>query len=180
MKKLIAVTMVVCMLFCCLLPLAAAAAEPEGGAIRLRLRSDVAGCTTKDVDKLIELLSLQVTWYDNGGNGPVFIANAAGGSEYAHMEAGREYAVTYMLQAAEGYTLPEEIADGDVEIECGKGVTVVYCKIAEMEKPETADKYDRTRALRIIAKVVPDCNAIQRIIGWIRDLILKIRSFQID
>ncbi len=54
-----------------------------------------------------------------------------------------------------------------MDIECGKGVTVVYCKIAEMEKPETADKYDRTRALRIIAKVVPDCTAMQRIIGFI-------------
>ena len=174
MKKLISVLLAACLLLCCLMPLAAA--EPEGGPIRIRLNSDVAGCTSKDVDELIELLSPQVTWYDNGGNGPVSIANYAGGTEYAHMEAGREYAVTYMLKAADGYTLPEEITDGDVVFECGKGAKVVYCKIAEMY---AGSKDARVRALRIIATVVPDGTVMQRIIGFIRDIILKIRTWQL-
>ncbi len=177
MKKLISLILVFGLLLCCLPPCFAAA---EGDAIAIRLNSDVAGCTREDVDRLIELLSPQVTWYENGqGNGPVSIANAAGGGEYAHMEAGREYTVTYMLQAAEGYTLPEEIGEGDVSFACGKGVSVIYCKIAEMHNPATPDKYDRIRALRIMATVVPDGTALQRIIGWVRDLILKIRSWQL-
>ena len=175
MKKLISVLLVLSVMLCCLAPLAMA--EPECGTIRIRLNSNVAGCTEQDVDKLIELLSPQVTWYNNPSN-PVSIANAAGGAEHAHMEAGREYAITYMLKAADGYELPAELADGDVEFECGEGVTVIYCKIAEMHVPG-GDKYARTRAIRIIAKVIPDYTFMQRIIGIIKDIILKIRSWQL-
>lgn len=175
MKKLVSLTLVLFLTLCCFIPLAAA--EPACGTIRIRLNSDVAGCTEQDVDRLIELLSPQVTWYNNP-IGPVSIANAAGGSEHAHMEAGREYAVTYMLQAADGYELPAELEDGDVVFECGKGVSVVYCKIAEMAVPG-GDKYDRHRAIRIIATVIPDCNFIQRIIGLFKDILLKIRSWQL-
>ena len=118
MKKLISLTLAVCVLLGCLLPLASAL--PEGGPIVLRVNSDVAGCTDKDAEKIIEIRSPQVTYYPNPDK-PISIANYAGGGEYAHMEAGRNYAVTCVLQAAEGYTLPETLSDGDVVFDCGNG-----------------------------------------------------------
>ena len=175
MKKLLSFTLIFVLTLCCFTP--PAAAEPACGTIRVRLNSDVAGCTEQDVDRLIELLSPQVTWYNNP-IGPVSVADYVGGSFDVRMEPGREYAVTYMLQAAEGYELPAALAEGDVEFECGKGVKVVYCKTAEMAVPN-ADKYARTRAIRIIAKVIPDCTFAQRIVGLIKDIILKIRSWQL-
>ena len=178
MKKLISLTLAVCVLLGCLLPLASAAAEPEGPII-LRINSDVAGCTQKDYEKIIEIRSPQVTYYPNREY-PITIANYAGGGEYAPMEAGRNYTVNCTLVAADGYTLPEELADGDVVFDCGKGAKVVYCKVAEMHVPNPDPHVDeRVRVIRIIADIVVDGNPIQRIIGWIRDVILKIRSWQL-
>ena len=177
MKKLISLTLILCVLFGCLaLP---AAAQDENGPISLRLNSDIAGCTRMDVDKLIEIRSPQVTFYPYGDS-PIYITNYAGGSEYAHMDAGRTYGITYTLVAADGYTLPEELADGYVVFDCGKGVDVVYCKVIEIRHPDAAPREDlRTRALRIIADVVVDGTALQRVIGWFRDIILKIRAWSL-
>ncbi len=179
MKKTISLTLAVVFLLGCLLPMASAL--PECGQISLRLHSDIAGCTEKDVDQIMEILSPQVIGYVNkSGNGPIDIANYAGGPEYAHMEAGRSYTITYMLTAAEGYELPEELADGDVVFDCGKGVDVVYCKVASMHVSNPDPHVDeRIRVLRIMANVVVDGNPLQRVIGWFRDIILKIRSWQL-
>ena len=176
MKKTVSLLLIVCLLLGCLA--APAAAEPEKSVISLRLRSDVAGCTSRDADELAEILSPQVVWYR--GSSPVSIANYAGGAEHAHMEAGRSYSVTYLLEAAEGYTLPETLSDGDLSLECGKGVAVVERAVTEMYNGNTdGGEAPRTRVLRIIAKVVVDGSPMQRIIGWFRDLILKIRSLQL-
>ena len=176
MKKLISLTLAVCVLLGCLLPMAAAA---EKEPIILRVNSDVAGCTEKDAEQIIEIRSPQVTYYPNPDK-PISIANYAGGGEYAHMEAGRNYSITCTLQAADGYTLPETLSDGDVVFDCGKGAKVVYCKVAEMHVPNHDPHVDvRVRVLRIVADIVVDGNPLQRIIGWFRDIILKIRSWQL-
>ncbi|MBQ6065987.1 MAG: hypothetical protein IJK89_04120 [Clostridia bacterium] len=179
MKKLISLSLAVCVLLGCLLPLASAAQTEAQGPIALRVNSDVAGCTEKDYEQIVEILSPQVTYYTDGSN-PISIATYAGGGEYAHMEAGRSYSVTCTLVAADGYTLPEELAEGDVSFECGKGAKVVYCKVAEMHVPNPDPHVDaRVRVLRIIATIVVDGTPFQRVIGWIRDIILKIRSWQL-
>ena len=180
MKKLISAALAACLLLTCLLPIAAA--QSEETPISLRLNSDIAGCTDKDVDKIIEIRSPQVVPYvDGNGNGPIHIANYAGGTEYAHMDSGRTYTISYTLVAADGYELPEEISENDIAFDCGKGVTVVYCKTAEMHIQNPDPHVDaRVRVLRIMANVVVDGTVIQRVIGWIKDVILKIRSWQID
>lgn len=171
--------MAACLLLTCLLP---AAAQTEEGPISLRVNSDVAGCTKKDYEQIVEILSPQVTYYYGASADgiPIHIANYAGGTEHAHMEAGRNYAVTCVLQAAEGYTLPETLSDGDVVFDCGKGVDVVYCKVVEIRRPDSAEEENpRTRALKIVANVVVDGTVLQRVIGWFRDVILKIRSWSL-
>ena len=173
MKKGTALLMIACALVCALL--LPAAAQTETGVISLRLNSDVAGCTWEDSDRLIEIRSGNVV-LRTGGERPIFIANAAGGTEGAHMDAGRTYTITYTLEAAEGYTLPETLAESEVQIETGKGVTVLNCGVIRLA---TADGGEPVRALRINANVKVDGTAIQRFIGWLRDLILKIRSWQL-
>ena len=179
MKKLISLTLILCVLLGCLvLP---AAAQDETGPISLRLNSDIAGCTRMDVDKLAEIRSPQVTWYPYGDS-PIFIANYAGGGEYAHMDAGRSYSITYTLVAAEGYTLPDEVSDGDVVFDCGKGVDVISCKIVEIRRSDSdtaPGENPRVKALRVIAVVVVDGTAFQRIIGWFKDVIMKIKAWSL-
>ena len=172
MKKWIAAVLAICLFSgVLLLP---AGAQQETGVISLRLNSNVAGCTRENADRLIEIRSGNVV-PGCGGERAIFIANAAGGSEGAHMDAGRTYTITYTLGAAEGYTLPETLSDGDVQIETGQGVTVLNCAVIRLA---TAGG-ETVRALRINANVKVDGNAIQRFIGWLRDLILKIRSWQL-
>ena len=177
MKRMISLTLILCVLLGCLALPCAAQAEP--GPISLRLNSDIAGCTRMDVDKLIEIRSPQVAFYPYGDS-PVYITNYVGYGEFAHMDAGRTYGITYTLVAAEGYTLPEELSDGDVVFDCGKGVDVVNCRIVEIRRPDSAaEENPRTRALKVVASVVVDGSPIQRVIGWFKDVIMKIRSWSL-
>ena len=173
MKKWLALLLTACLLCGALLPLCAAQAET--GVISLRLNSDVAGCTREDRDRLIEIRSDNVVLATERG-WEISIANAAGGAEGAHMDAGRTYTVTYTLVAAEGYTLPETLSEGDVLLETGKGVTVLNCGIIRMASVTGGEP---ARALRINADVKVDGTVIQRLIGFLRDLFLKLRSWQL-
>lgn len=180
MKKLIAVILAACALFCLfLLP---AGAQTEKTEISLRLNSHIAGCTRADADQLIEILSGPVKYcYDEKGYS-IFIANCVGGMEGAHMDAGRTYVITYTLEASDGYVLPETLSDGDVLLDCAKGVSVISCGVVEQKHtdPDPASGEATTaRVLRITAKVVVDGTSIQKVIGWLRDLLLKIRSWSL-
>ncbi len=176
MKKTICAVLIMCVMLCGLvLP---AAAEQDDGVIRIKLNSDIAGCTKDDHSKLIEILSPQVTfYYDNSS--PIHISNAAGASEEAHLDAGRSYYIIYTLDAAEGYSFPETLSDGDIEIECGKGVSLISYDIIKLSTGKTPDPSTFHPLLRVRATVVVDGSAIQRIIGWFRDLVLRIRSWQL-
>ena len=178
MKKWFAFLLTCCLLCGALTPLCAAQAETN--VISLRLNSDIAGCTREDAEKLLEIRSGHVVYY-SGAGGAVAIANAAGGTEGAHMDAGRTYAITYTLAAEEGYALPETLADGDVLLETGEGVTVLSCGVIELANVNVPPAFTaaRTRVLRITARVRVDGTVLQRIIGLIRDLLLKLRSWQL-
>ena len=175
MKRLTAVILAVCALFC--FPPLPARAQADKAVIALRLNSSIAGCTRADADKLLEICCDSVEYYDENGYS-ISIVNRAGGGEYAHMDAGRTYTITYALAASSGYTLPETLADGDVSLTCGKGVSGVSCLIAEAPNadPTAPGEANTTRVLRITAKVIVDGTPLQRVIGWLQDLFLIIRS----
>ncbi len=173
MKKTVSAVLAAILLLFSLLP---AAAQPEADVISLRLHSDVAGCTAADAARLIEILSPQVAYRTDGST--VRISNAAGGGEYAHMDSGRSYYIVYTLSAAPGYQLPETLSENDISIECGKGVSLISFGVVELAVP-SGGKDARERVLRIYANVVPDGSVFQRIVGFIKDVILKIRSWQL-
>lgn len=175
MKKMISVLLAVCIVFLCLLP---AAAANDIGVISVRLNSDIAGLTRKDAEKMIELRSDNVV-YRTDNDGPVFVADYGGTADDGVLAAGRTYYVDYLLVAADGCALPEKLNDGDVQIECGKGVSVISTQIVTADIRGEDGNFEPFRGLRIYAKVVVDGNVFQRIIGMIHDLILKIRAWSL-
>ncbi len=179
MKKLLCILLACCIFIPGLT--GASGANSETDAIVLCLHCSVAGCTCADYEKLIEIQSPQVQfrqWKQKAY--PVDIDNAASFSEYEPMTAGRTYYITYYLAAAEGYTLPDALEEGDVVLKCDKGVEVILCGIVDYYSPSGSPRNGTTvRTLRIVAKVVVDSSFFQRIIGWFQDVFLKIRSWQL-
>ena len=176
MKQFFSVITTVCILLCCLT--APSSAASGGGVIALRLHSDVAGYSSADTEKILEILSPQVKYIDVGNAEPVSVANYAGFPETGQLTAGRQYAVTCLLVAADGYSLPESLKDGDVSYECGKGVKVLRTDVVKMRFSADSVQED-VQVLRIVATVVADGSLFQRIIGWVSDIILKIRTWQL-
>ena len=175
MKKTIAVLLTLCAVCCCLLP---AAAANEFGVIRLKLNSDIAGLSEQDAERLMEIQSDNVV-YRIEDSGPVLISNYAGTADSGKLKAGRTYYVYYMLRAADGYTLPEKLEKGDVEIDCGKGVTVISTQITTSTKRNANDAFVQERGVMIYAQVVVDGNVFQRVFGWLTDQFLKLRAWSL-
>ena len=172
MKKTLAWVLAVCLLCCCALPALAAGGM---GAVRVQLNSDIAGLTENDTEQLIALLSGNTVYAARC----VSFSDAAGTPFSGALEAGRTYTADYVLEAAPGYTLPERLSDGDVLIETGKGVSVFSVQIVSADYRDASGAFVPYRALRISAQVVPDGNIMQRIVGFLRDLILKIRVWSL-
>ena len=174
-KKTVAVLLALIAVLCCVQP---AAALQQTGVIRVRLNSDIAGLTENNAKKLIELKTDNVVYRAEHG-GPISISDYGGTMEQGTLVAGRTYYFYYMLQAADGYELPDALNDGDVEIECGKGVTVINTSITRGHYRNDDGTFDDVKGLMIYAAVVVDGNVVQRIIGVIHDVILKIKAWSL-
>ena len=110
---------------CLLLPVHA---ESSVGAVKLRLRSDVAGYACSDYSRFMEILSGNVI-YNTRSAGPVYASDYGGTSDHGKLVAGRTYYVSYVVQAADGYALPDKIDDVDLSFDCGKGVSVMFAAV---------------------------------------------------
>ena len=175
-KKLLCILLAAVMLCCCMLPASAAA---ETGVIRVKLHSDIAGLTKDDdAEHFIELLSDNVVYRVHRG-GPVSVADYAGTSCRNELVAGRTYYIDYCLQAADGYTLPETISDGDVQIECGDSIDVYAVQITTGNYRNEDGTVTVEKGLRIQARVVVDGRLFQRITGFLYDIYLKIRAWSL-
>ena len=173
-KKSICVLLVLILAFFAMLPAAAA----DCGKIAVYLPSNIAGLTKRDAQKLIELKTDNVR-YQTGNGGPILIADYGGTPEDGALVAGRTYDIYYSLTAAEGFELPEKLADGSLEITCGKGVSVISSQIVWAPIRLVDGSFMECRGLRIFARVVVDGNAFQRFLGMIHDWILKIKAWSL-
>ena len=175
LKKTLSVLFVICILGFCLLP---AAAQMQGGPIKVKLNSNIAGLTQKDVEKLFELQSDNVEYRERSG-GPILISDYAGTGVSGKLVAGRTYYIHYCMDPVEGVTLPEKLTDEDISITCGKGVSVISKQITYSHVRQDDGTYEDFRGVTIYAEVVVDGNVFQRVIGWFHDLILKIRAWSL-
>ena len=176
MKRTFALMLVLVLLCgCLLLP---AHAEAPVGAVKLRLRSDVAGYSCKDYTRFMEIVSGNVV-YSTGSAGPVYASDYGGTSDDGKLVAGRTYYVSYVVQAADGYTLPDKIDDVQLSFDCGKGVSVITSQIVVGNYRTDDGTFVRSKSLRVYAELVVDGNIFQRIVGYFTDLYLKIRAWSL-
>ena len=175
LKKSISVLLVICSLFLLMTPVSAL---KETGVISLKLKSDIAGLTYIDAEQLFEIRSDNVV-YSKTHQFPVAVSDYAGTHTRDTIVAGRIYYLDYYLSAADGYDLPEKIEEGDLEIECGKGVEVLYSQIAIGNYRQPNGEFVRIKGLRVTAKILVDGNAFQRIAGFFYDIYLKIKAWSL-
>ena len=174
-RKTLSVMLALCAVFCMLLPAAAAA---QTGPVSITVHSDIAGCTENDLEKLITVDSGEVIPWTHGGV-PVSIAQYAGGSPEGALEPGRTYYIYFTFEAAEGYELPETAAGGWLTVACDKGVELIRADVVNMSVSQGNPRGGTVRALRIYAEVVAQGSTFQRILGWIKDIIDKIRAWSL-
>ena len=174
-KKTLCVILALFSLLCCLTP---ASAQREMGKISVKLRSDIAGVTEEETEKLIELKSDNVVFSYESGT-PVSFYDYAGSVYNEPAVAGRKYGVDYLLEAAEGFTLPEKIEAGDLDIECDSGVRVISASIVSARKRDADGDFYTFTGLRITAEILADGNLFERIAGFFYDIYLKIRAWSL-
>ena len=108
MKRLMCGIMVLALVLLCGCLLLPVHAESSVGAVKLRLRSDVAGYACSDYTRFMEIVSGNVI-YNTRSAGPVYASDYGGTSDHGKLVAGRTYYVSYVVQAADGYALPDKI-----------------------------------------------------------------------
>ena len=175
LKKGCAVFLALCAVFCLLLP---AAAESTIDAIKVTINSDIDGVTENDAEKLFTLQSDNVIYWSKI-SGPLTIADYGGTEVDDELKAGRTYFIHYYMEPAEGFELPDQISDIDLQIDCGKGVTVINTAIIASHVRLEDGTFDDTRGVSVYARVVVDGNVLQRITGLIHDVVLKIKAWSL-
>lgn len=175
LKKSMALVLAICAALCCIMP---AYGAEKSDKISVKLNSDIAGLTEKDYEKLAEIKSGNIVYSFESGL-PVLIADYAGTAESGPVKAGRIYYFYYNFTAAEGYTLPDEINDSTIDIQCGKGVKVIAANIVTAKKNDAKLNVVNYRGLAIYAEVKVDGNIFQRITGFIYDMILKAKAWSL-
>ena len=174
-RKTVSVLSALCVLCCCLLP---AAALAPTGPVAVTLHSDIAGCTQNDADRLIEVKTAGVAVKGLAGEG-IYISDFGGTPENGPLVAGRTYFIDYTLSAAPGYTLPETVGPDTVAVTCGKGVSVISTQLVQVTARDDDGNPLPFRGIAIRTKTVVDGSLLQRILGYIHDLILKIRAWSL-
>ena len=174
-RKTLSVLLALCAVFCMVLP--ALSAAPTG-PVSITLHSDIAGCTENDLQKLFTVDSGEVIPWTHGGV-PVHIAEYAGGVPDGALEPGRTYYIYYTFEAAEGYELPETASGGWLTVACDKGVKLIRADVVDISVAQGNPRGGTVRGLRIYAEVVAQGTVFQRMLGWIRDVIDKIRAWSL-
>lgn len=172
MKRTAAFLLAAVLLFAAVVPVYAAdAAEP---ALRMHLRSDLAGVKPEEYAKFAEIESDALDFNTVTRTDPVSVSDYAGTAlaDTDALKAGRQYVVYYDLFPVDGFALPETKEELDVRFDCDKGAEVISYNITRGGK-------DDLRALNIMAVVKVDGNLFQRIIGWLYDRYLKARAWSL-
>lgn len=178
-KKFISILAVLCLLSGCFSIIAFAGETAEEiTKVSLKINSDIAGKTYEDTDALIEIRSDNVTLCKRH-NQPIHISNFAETVEFGEVKAGRTYYMSYSLSPAEGYTLPEKAEEGFFEIETGSGVSIISANITGGRIRDENGELVENEGILIRAAVKVDGNLFQRIFGFIYDIYLKIKAWQL-
>ena len=175
LKKSISLLLALCSFF---ILMTSAAAARESGIISIKLNSDIAGMKFSDSEKLMEIKTENVI-YSVLHPYPVSVSDYAGTYTEEPLRAGRTYFINYILSAADGFELPDKLRDGDLLIECEKGVKVISSQIVYARIRQSDGSFTDFKGLNIYAQVTVDGNFLQRIAGFFFDAYLKIRAWSL-
>jgi hypothetical protein len=176
LKKIVSAVLAALIICLCMSPALAAEIKPD--IISIKLSSDVNGYSENDFEKFIEIKSDNVV-FSSRHNPPISVSDYAGTTYNGKVKSGRSYYISYYLDAAEGFTLPEKLDDSNISIECGKGADVFSKQIVTGTIKDDDGTSTTVKGIMIQAKVTVDGNLIQRIIGLISDLYLKARAWSL-
>lgn len=144
----------------------------DTGEIVIDMRSDVAGCTFADADRMMNIVSGEIQLNPNSNTDKVQITDYAGNVYLEPMKPGRTYYVDWSFAAADGFTFPE---NPDVSVVCGEGCNLLWYDIAYGRNDRGVEYY----SLAVHTGVTADGNIFQMLFGRIADFFLKLRAWSL-
>lgn len=172
MKKIIALLLSTLTLFTACTFFASAKQTENISAI---FNTDIGGLSYADYDKLCEITSDEIVFNTVSPAPPVFVADYAGNVYLYEMKPGRTYYIEYSFIAADGYELPEKVGIEDFKADYSGICDIYWCGI----KTGNDNNGNIRNSLSVNAKVTADGTFIQRLIGRIADIILKLRAWSL-
>ena len=169
MKKCLSVCMALVLLF-------AAFVFPAFASERIDivLSNDIAGSVWgDDAEKFAEIVSGDIMFTPAPTTDCVAVYAYNGDPYFNALKAGRTYYIDYVFSPLPGCTFPEEFSDETFSVVCGEGCTLLW-----YGKTVGNDGSDNmTEFLSVHTRVTVKGNTVQRLIGKLLDLFLKLRSW---
>ena len=148
-------------------------AQPKDEKIVIELRSDIAGMTIDDYRDFAVIRSDNIVFDETQRSDPVYVADCTGNMYFEKMKPGRVYRIGYTLYAADGFEIPVEFDENNIEFICSDNVDVYwYGKTIGTGKDGGC-----LASLSVWTEVKVDGNFFQNIFGAIADWLLKIKSW---
>lgn len=170
MKKITALILAALCICFSVLP---ASAEETASAV-ITLRSDIAGVDYTQPERIAVIESDGIIFNPEAFLSCIQITDCVGNIILEPLKAGRTYVVCLSFIAADGYTLPDELTEDNFRIECSDNCNVFICHKAFSGYRQGAK---RDECIEIEAEIRVDGIFLQRFIGKILDILLKIRSW---
>ena len=171
MKKAIAIILSLLVLISASVVCVGAQAKDE--KISIEFRSDISGLDYKDKDKLAIIHSDNIAFNSIDRFSPLQINDYVGDVYLDKLKPGRTYTFSYSFEAKDGYTIPENPGEDDVEFICGKG-----CKVWWYHRSQGTDDNGCTcYFFDVYTEVTVDGNFFQLLFGRLTDSIRKLLSW---
>ena len=148
-------------------------AENENEKIVIELRSDISGLCADDYEKLAQIKSGNIAFDTVDRDSPIIIADYAGNVYFDKMKPGRDYTIDYLFVPVNGYEIPDDINEKDIEFICPENCTVWWYGKAVGACVDGV----RSTYIMVYTEVRVDGNLFQNIFGRLADIFLKIKAW---
>lgn len=140
------------------------------------LSNELAGLSWgDDAGKFAEIVSGDIVFTPVRTTEPLSVYAYNGDPYFNELKAGRTYYIDYVFSPAPGSSFPEKFSDETVSVVCGEGCTLLWYDKAVGNDGNGG----MTDFLCVHTRVTVKGNTVQRIIGKLLDLLLKLRSWSL-
>ena len=144
-------------------------AKEKIDSISVGFSNDLVGLTDKDIENFKVKTSDNIVLDDD----PILVADYTGAAYLGKIKPGRTYYIYYDFVATDGYELPDEINEENIDINCDDGVSVIW--YGKTIGPYVDGK--PSEGLMFFTKLEAPGNFFQRFFGRIADIFLKIKAW---